>query len=100
MLPFSRDVSSGCMGYHKISKYMERRYGMIMIALVSSKKEKSGVSSILVHNFEDVFWEDITMLPLEREIEFSIDLLLGIAPISKVPHSMPPYELQELKTQL
>lgn len=38
-----------------LSQDMERRYGMIMIALVSSKKEKSGVSSILVHNFEDVF---------------------------------------------
>ena len=37
---------------------------------------------------------------LEREVEFVIDLLPGIAPISKRPYKMFVEELQELKKQL
>ena len=47
--------------------------------------------------FLDVFLEELPGLPLEREMEFSIDLLLGTTPISKAPYRMAPAELQELK---
>jgi len=46
------------------------------------------------------FPEDITGLPPEREIEFSIDLVLGAGPISIAPYRMSPIELAELKKQL
>jgi hypothetical protein len=39
-------------------------------------------------------------MPLEREVEFVIDLLPGTAPISKRPYRMSIEELQELKKQL
>ncbi|KAL6194324.1 hypothetical protein ACLB2K_035408 [Fragaria x ananassa] len=39
-------------------------------------------------------------LPLVREIDFSIELLLGTMPISQAPYRMNPTELKELKTQL
>ena len=39
-------------------------------------------------------------MPPDREIEFSIDLLPGTAPISKAPYRMAPTELKELKEQL
>ena len=39
-------------------------------------------------------------LPLDKELEFSIDLFLGSAPISIPPYRMTPTELKELKTQL
>ena len=54
----------------------------------------------IVRDFPDVFPEDLLGLPLDREIEFSIDLLLGSNPISKAPYRMAPAELRELKAQL
>ena len=53
-----------------------------------------------MREFPDVFPEDLSGLPLDREIEFSIDLLLGFSPISKAPNRMAPAELRELKAQL
>ena len=48
----------------------------------------------------DVFLEELLGLPLDREIEFEIELLLRTAPISKAPYKMAPTELKELKQQL
>ncbi|KAL0546312.1 hypothetical protein IC582_016219 [Cucumis melo] len=39
-------------------------------------------------------------LPPDREIEFTIELLPGTAPISQAPYRMAPSELKELKMQL
>ena len=50
----------------------------------------------MVKEFPDVFSEDLPGLPLDWEIEFSIDLLLGTTPISKAPYWMAPVELEEL----
>ncbi|KAA0062511.1 DNA/RNA polymerases superfamily protein [Cucumis melo var. makuwa] len=48
----------------------------------------------------DVITDDLSGLPPDREIEFTIELLPGIAPISQVPYKMAPSELKELKMQL
>jgi hypothetical protein len=39
-------------------------------------------------------------MPLERELEFTIDLKLGTEPIARMPYRMSTLELQELKMQL
>ncbi|XP_058780030.1 uncharacterized protein LOC131653766 [Vicia villosa] len=54
----------------------------------------------VVCEFPDVFPEDITSLPPEREAEFSIDLVPGTAPVSITPYRMFPIELREMKSQL
>ncbi|XP_073220875.1 uncharacterized protein, partial [Cicer arietinum] len=54
----------------------------------------------IVCEFPEVFPEDVTSLPPEREIEFSIDLVPGTGPISMAPYRMSPLELSELKKQL
>ncbi|XP_059670062.1 uncharacterized protein LOC132315717 [Cornus florida] len=54
----------------------------------------------IVCNFLDVFPEDLTELPPHREVEFSIELMPGTAPISMAPYRMAPVELEELKRQL
>lgn len=38
--------------------------------------------------------------PPKREVEFSIDLVPGTAPILKAPYRMAPVEVKELKVQL
>ena len=51
----------------------------------------------VVKEFEDVFLKDLSDLPPDREMEFSIDPLLGTSPVSMAPYRMAPVELAELK---
>ncbi|XP_031248922.1 uncharacterized protein LOC116106733 [Pistacia vera] len=81
-------IRKGCTGY---------------IANVVNKEKflDFGVWDVpIVQEFEDVFPEDLLGLPPEREVEFCIELALGMAPISKAPYRMALAELQELKKQL
>jgi hypothetical protein len=52
----------------------------------------------IVKEFHDVFPDDLPGLPLDREVEFVIELKSGTAPISRRAYRMPPKELAELKT--
>ena len=56
-----------------------------------------GELSRVVCEYLDVFPEDLTSLPPHREIEFSIDLVLGTTPILMAPYRFAPAELSELK---
>ena len=53
-----------------------------------------------VSEFPDVFPEELPGLPPDREIDFTIEVAPGVAPISVPPYRMAPLELQELKKQL
>ena len=54
----------------------------------------------VVYEFLDVFPEDLPGLPPDRDVEFSIDLEPGTAPISRNPYRMAPKELAEMKKWL
>ncbi|WVZ77275.1 hypothetical protein U9M48_025162 [Paspalum notatum var. saurae] len=54
----------------------------------------------VVCDFPDVFPEELPGLPPDRNVEFSIELVPGTAPVSRRPYRMAPDELKELKTQL
>ena len=54
----------------------------------------------VVHEFEDVFLEEVQGLPPSRKVEFSIDLVLGIGPVLMAPYCMAPAQLVELKSQI
>jgi hypothetical protein len=54
----------------------------------------------VVQEYSDVFAEDLPGMPLDRDIEFIIELLPGTPHISKRPYRMPVNELVELKKQI
>ena len=54
----------------------------------------------VVREFPDVFPEDLPGLPPDRDVQFSIELQPGTAPISRRAYRIPPKELAELKAQL
>lgn len=54
----------------------------------------------MICEFPDVFSEDLSGLPSQREVEFTIDFLPGTTPISIAPYRIAPLELRELKVQL
>jgi hypothetical protein len=51
----------------------------------------------VVSEFPDVFPDDLLGMPPNHDIEFSIDLLCGTAPIAKWPYRMAPVEHEEVK---
>ena len=74
----------GCQGY--------------LAHVVDTRKEVLKLNDILVvREFLDVFPKDLPGIPIDREIEFSIDLLPETSPISKAPYRMAPTKLKELK---
>jgi hypothetical protein len=54
----------------------------------------------VLHEYADIFPDDLPGMPPDRDIEFVIELQPGTAPIFKRPYRMPPKELAELKIQL
>ena len=69
--------------------------------MVDRRQEGTRLEDIpIVKEFLDVFPDDILGLPLNRAIEFVIELVLGTEPISIPPYRMAPVELKELKVQL
>ncbi|WMV49999.1 hypothetical protein MTR67_043384 [Solanum verrucosum] len=59
------------------------------------------LQSILIKNeFPKVFPDDLRSIPIEREIDFGIDLLVDKQPISIPPYRMASAELKKLKKQL
>ncbi|KAJ8649226.1 hypothetical protein MRB53_002249 [Persea americana] len=85
-LKADRLVRSGCECY---------------LAFITEDKRSQGVEEIpIVCEFPDIFPEEIPGLPPVREIDFTIELLPGTAPISIAPYRMAPAELGELKIQL
>ncbi|XP_057779986.1 uncharacterized protein LOC130998590 [Salvia miltiorrhiza] len=72
-----------------------------LVNLMGSTPTEATVEDVeIVREFPDVFPEEIPGLPPNRQVEFTIDLVPGAAPVSKTPYRMAPKELEELKAQL
>ena len=69
--------------------------------MVDTERKIHNIKDVeVVNEFEDVFSKDLHGLPPDREIEFTIELVPGAAPVSKAPYRLAPVELKELATQL
>jgi hypothetical protein len=53
---------------------------------------------LVVCKYPDVFPDDLLRLPPDHDVEFTIELIPGTAPISRRPYHMSPNKLAELKT--
>jgi hypothetical protein len=52
----------------------------------------------LVHEYQDVFPDDLLRMLLDKAIEFKIELQFGTDPVYKRMYPMAPNELAEMKT--
>jgi hypothetical protein len=68
--------------------------------IVNSMKGKVLEDIKVVNEYPDVFPDDLPGMPLDRDIEFSIELLPDTAPISKRLYRMDVKDLAELKKQI
>ena len=73
----------------------------LVLPIATHAKASPDLTSIpVVCEFSDVFPEDLRRLPPDREVEFSIELEPGTAPLSRCSYHMALKELAELKKQL
>ncbi|GJS41752.1 hypothetical protein Tco_0566795, partial [Tanacetum coccineum] len=78
----------------------------VFLAHVTTKEteDKSGEKRLedvpIVRDFPEVFPEELSGLPLTRQVEFQIDLMPGAAPVARAPYRLAPSEMKELSEQL
>ena len=81
----------------------EVEVGATCFMIVAQGEKKSTTQQIrsipVVDEYVDVFLDEIPELPPSRDVDFSIDLILGAGPVSMASYRMAPAELVELKKQ-
>ncbi|GJU31811.1 putative reverse transcriptase domain-containing protein [Tanacetum coccineum] len=63
-------------------------------------KEKRLEDVSVIHDFPEVFLDDLPGLPPPRKVEFRIDLVPGAAPVARAPYRLAPSKMKELSVQL
>eukprot|EP00253_Pinus_taeda_P012331 PITA_12331 len=73
----------------------------IQVGYAETKNKENPLEHLpVIKEFADVFPEEIPGLPPKRDIDFTIELIPGAAPVSRTPYRMSVPELTELKMQL
>ena len=83
------------------SKMLRKGFQGYLAFVEDRRKEGTRLEDIpIVKEFPDVFKDDISGLPPDREIEFVIELITGTNPISIPPYRMVPAKFEDLEEQL
>nr|GEZ59667.1 putative reverse transcriptase domain-containing protein [Tanacetum cinerariifolium] len=65
------------------------------------KSEEKRLEDVpIVGDFPEVFSEDLLGIPPARPVEFQIDLVPGVVPVTRAPFRLAPSEMKELAEQL
>ncbi|GKE52284.1 putative reverse transcriptase domain-containing protein [Tanacetum coccineum] len=88
-----------------MQKYMLKGCQVFLAHVTTNKTEDKSEGKQLndvpiIQDFPKVFPEDLSGLPLTRQVEFQIDLILGSAPVVRAPYRLAPSEMKELSEQL
>ena len=96
-----KTLPNSIMTAMKASKMLHKSYQGYLAYAIEVRDSGSRLEDIpVVRDFSDVFPEDLPSIPLDREIDFQIELAPGTESISKAPYRMAPLELKELKVQM
>jgi hypothetical protein len=80
-------------------------HGITALQLSSPPVTASSLHHLTALSLEDIpitheFLDDLSGMPSDRDVQFTIELQPGTTPISRRPYKMTPMELAELKMQL
>jgi len=82
----------------KATKLMRQGCQGFLASVLDPNGTDIKIETILVINeFPNVFLKNLSGLSPDRNVEFAIDVIPGIVPISKAPYCMVPAEMKELK---
>ena len=75
--------------------------GFFTYVMDTRDKGKATMDDVLiVRDYPDIFPQYLPGVPPERQVEFRINPVLGVALIAKAPYRLAPLAMQELSTQL
>ncbi|GJX58210.1 putative reverse transcriptase domain-containing protein [Tanacetum coccineum] len=85
----------------KVRKYVERGCHLFLAHVTEKKSKEKRLEYVpVICDFPEVFLDDLPGLPPPRQVEFRIDLILGVVPVARTPYRLTPYEMRELLIQL
>jgi hypothetical protein len=84
----------------KVKRCMRQGCRLYVVEAVNERKGPSLDQYPVLSEFKDVFPKELSGLPPERELDFTIEIKPGAEPISKTPYRMTAPELCELQMQL
>ncbi|GJW30440.1 putative reverse transcriptase domain-containing protein [Tanacetum coccineum] len=85
----------------KVRKYIERGCHLSVAHATEKEPQEKRLEDVpIIHDFPEVFPDDLPGLPQPRQVEFRIELVLGAAPVARAPYRLAPSELKELLDQL
>ncbi|GKA94537.1 putative reverse transcriptase domain-containing protein [Tanacetum coccineum] len=89
----------------KVQEYLSKGCDVFLAHITTKEaKDKSEEKRLedvpIVRDFPEVFPEDLSGIPLARQVEFQIDLVPGAAPVARAPYRLAPFEMKELAEQL
>ncbi|XP_070046492.1 uncharacterized protein [Nicotiana tomentosiformis] len=96
VMPKGRFIS-----YLKATKMINKGCIYHLVRVTETDVEVPTLESVpVVNEFPKVFPDELPGIPLDREIDFGVDVMPGTQPIYTLPYRMAPAELKELKEQL
>nr|GEU62986.1 hypothetical protein [Tanacetum cinerariifolium] len=82
-------------------KYIENGCELFLAQVTKQGSKKKRLEDVPVFlDSPEVFPDELLGLPPPRQVEFRIDLILGVAPVARVPYRLAPSEMKELSEQL
>ena len=95
---WNQGVSLRFISSLQLRKSMRKGCKIYEILSLNEKGVVEGLEHLLVaREFVDVFPDELPRLPLERELDFTIEMKLATEPIARMPYWMSTPELQELR---
>ncbi|GJU92286.1 hypothetical protein Tco_1304709 [Tanacetum coccineum] len=81
----------------KARKYIERGCHLFVAHVMEKEPKENCLEDVpIIHDFLEVFPDDLPGLPPPRQVEFRIELVPGAAPVARAPYHLAPSELKEL----
>ena len=82
-------------------RFLRKGCEALLALVLNSRREQVNLEKIpMIKEFPIVFLEELSGIPLERQVNLSIEVVHGTTPISRAPYCMAPTELKELKTKI
>ena len=83
------NVMSNVISAMQAIRFIRKGYEAFLALILNSKRGQVDVEKIpVVREFPDVFLEELLGIPLEREVDLSIEIMPRTAPVSRAPYRM------------
>ena len=85
---------------NKLVKGFQKGLPIYILKLNKPEKKPEGEEPEWLQEYQDIFPDELTSLPPDRELVHEIELIPGAQPVARAPYKMSPSESLELKNQV